>query len=449
MRRPNVVVVCLDSVRADCLGVAGHPVCLTPHLDRLAKDGAWFTSAYAEFPLTVPFRTAAVSGQYTFTHRPWTALRAYDLHLAELLRGAGYRTAAFSDTPFRSEVQMHRGFDEFREFPGKLHAPPDGDDGVPLVDWPETWFPPGNADDEARWDRCRAGWLSAFPRKYGRVGIELLVDEASAWIDEAAARPDPFLVWVDSFQAHEPWVPPKPYADMYQRGDYRGRYLPLPSGPDMSWLADGELDHIKALYWGEITHADAHVGRLVDHLDALGLADNTLIMVVSDHGVPLGEHGTIRKIGIPLYDEMARIVWLMRWPGRIEPQRVDAIVETPDLLPTVLDACGVEIDAAPVWAAGTDSPRAIDGESVWPLLDREAEAVHGAGFFGAWGLHSAVLADGWKLIDNRSEKPNELYHLPTDAGEHVNLAAEEAERAMKMHRRLWHFQRRWARALRA
>lgn len=443
----NLLVLMLDTMRPDFLGAGGSTVCKTPALDRLASQGAFFENAYAEYPITIPTRTALVSGIYTFTNRPWTPLRPYDLHIAELFREHGYRTAAFTDSPFREMFNMHRGFDEFIRFPIKLQPPPaDFDEEVDLM---EAAFPPGSEIEEALWRNCAAGFLRYYPRKLGGVGIELMVDEAIAWLDKNGRGDAPFFLWLDSFQPHEPWIPPEPYRSMYQ-DDYRGRFIPLPAGPSIDWMTGDELEHVKALHMGEVTYTDAHVGRLLTRLDELGLSDDTFVFVVSDHGMPLGEHGTIRKFGVPVYDELAKTVWIMRKPGFIgEGMHVKSLVQTTDFLPTMLEFCGIRADPQRVWVHfdGIEAPRGIDGVSLLPLLTGQAESVRDAVYNGAFALRASVRRGPWKMIDNRGEKPNELFNLDDDPLERENRYEQMRGLADELHRELWDFEKRWGAVL--
>ncbi len=443
----NILVVMLDTLRPDFLGAGGSTVCKTPALDKLASQGAFFENAYAEYPVTIPTRTALVSGIYTFTNRPWTPLRPYDLHIAEILREHGYRTAAFSDSPFRKTFNMHRGFDEFVQFPGKLQPPPPDFDEH--VDDMGAAFPPGSEVEQALWHNCAAGFLTCFPRRLGRVGIELMVDEAIAWLGKNGKGGSPFFLWLDSFQPHEPWAPPEPYRGLYQ-ADYRGRFIPLPSGPSVDWMTQRELEHTRALHMGEVTYTDSHVGRLLARLDELGLSEDTFVFVVSDHGMPFGEHGTIRKFGVPVYDELAKVVWIMRRPGLIkERARVESLVQTTDFLPTVLDLCGMEAPAQRVWISfdGLDTPEVIDGASLAPILTGEADSVRDTVYNGAFALRSSIRKGAWKLIDNRGEKPNELFNLDEDPRELDNRHDDMRELAQELHRELWEFQTRWGSVL--
>ena len=445
----NILVLMLDTVRPDYLGAGGGKVCQTPTLDKFARQGAFFENAYAEYPITIPTRTALTSGIYTFTNRTWTALKPYDLHIAEVLREHGYRTAAFSDSPFLELFNMNRGFDEFFTFPLKLQPPPSGEEEE--VDLLDAAFPFECEPDQTYWRTFVRGFLNYFPKKLGRpVGIELMIDESIAWLERNGKSASPFFLWLDSWQPHEPWLPPEPYRSMYQPKGYRGRFIPMPVGPSVDWMTSEELEHVKALHMGELTYTDVHVGRLLSRLDELGLTEDTFVFIVSDHGSPFGDHGTIRKFGVPVYDELAKTVWMMRKPGLIQPgMRVKALAQTTDFLPTMLDLLGIEVEVRRVWVKTerTEAPKGIDGVSLLPLLTGRSESVREAVYNGAFGVRTSIRRGPWKMIDNRGEKPNELFNLEDDPPERNNRYEDLRALADELHRELWAFQARWSAAL--
>lgn len=426
----NVVVVVLDSLRPDKVGCYGSPVVKTPHLDQLAAQGVLLERCYAEFPNTIPARTALVAGVYTFTNRPWKELEDKDLHIAELFQAAGYATAAFSDTPFNSGAQMSRGFAEFRHYPMGKCLPPIDDQ--PLLDHDDAFFPPGFPAKEVLYYPKTKTNRAYCLQKYGKYLPEMMVDDVAQWL--TAHRDKPFFLWVDSFNPHEPWDAPEPWRTMYEpaRG-FEGRYLPMPMGPEMDWVRPGDLEHIHALANACASETDHYMGRLFAHLDDLGLTEETLVVVLSDHGVPLGEHGTIRKFDYPLYEELSHTVQLWRWPGQLPAgQRVPALASNVDFLPTVLAAAGLE------------QPDGLDGENLLPVMRGEEARVRENLFLGAFNYNAGVITDdGYKFIDHRGARPNELFHLPTDPGEQRDLVAAEPERAQALFKILYDFHEPW------
>ncbi|NPV45865.1 MAG: sulfatase [Armatimonadetes bacterium] len=426
----NVLVVVLDSLRHDKVGCYGPSVVQTPHLDALSAQGVLLERCYAEFPNTIPSRTALVAGTYTFTNRPWKELEDRDLHIAELFQAAGYRTAAFSDTPFNSGARMDRGFQEFRHFPMGKCLPPIDDQ--PLLPYDDAFFPPGFPEKEILYYPKTKTNRAYCLRKYGKYLPEMMIDEVEAWL--RAHRQEPFFLWLDNFNPHEPWDAPEPWRSMYEpRFGYDGRYLPMPMGPEMDWVMPGDLEHIHALANACATETDHYMGRLFSVLDELDLAEDTLLVVLSDHGVPLGEHGTIRKFNYPLYEELAHTVQIWRWPGHLPAgQRVPGLTSNVDFLPTVLAAAGI------------GPPHELDGTNLLPLMRGQVDRVREHLFLGAFNYNAGVITDdGWKFIDHRGSKPNELYHLPTDPGEQTDLARREPERAEALFRVLYDFHEPW------
>jgi len=426
----NVVVLMLDTLRPDHLGCHGNTEVRTPNMDRFAGQATLFETAYAEFPNTIPSRTAFVSGIYTFPARPWQPLDADDLHVAEVFQAAGYHTAALSDTPFNNGAHMDRGFSEFVHFPmGKCLPPVDGRE---VMDYSDAYFPPGYPEKEVLYYAKTKTNRQICNELHGVCPGEYFFNEVCGWLQEH--RSDPFFLWVDSFQPHEPWDSDETYRRMYEPYlGYEGRYLPMPMAPDSDkWMMPGDIEHVRALYKAGVTETDVYVGRVLDKLDELGLAEDTAVFLLSDHGMPLGEHGMVRKFGYPLHDELSRIVWMVRQPGGVPAgARVPALVSNVDFVPTVLEMCGLAVD------------QDLAGSSLLPLMQGEVESVRDALFLGAYNFRTGVRTMQHKFIDNRGEKPDELYDMVTDPLEQHNILAEEPELGACLHRQVWEFHAPW------
>lgn len=429
----NIVVVMLDSLRPDFMGCYGNTRIKTPCMDAIAGKGTAYAKAYAEYPITVPARTALVSGCYTFTNRPWCPLRSYDMHIAEVLKENGYATGAFSDTPFNVGANMDRGFDTFEWFGvGKCHRPIiEGQD----ADISNAYFPPHATQLEKSFYKHTMINRAYSQKVNGKICPELLFDAAIEWMEINANKK--FFLWIDTFEPHEPWCPVPPYDTMYQEG-YAGHYIPMPMGPNSDWMTEEDVRHVHALYAGEATHTDQQVGVLVDKLDALGLREDTLIVLISDHGEPLAEHGTIRKYGVPVYEELARMVWIMSKPGLV-PEGVvsDALVQNTDFAPTILDMLNIK----------PSERYSMDGISLMPMINGEKSFIREHVYNGAFGLRASIVNNNWKFIDNRGEKSSELFDRKNDPLEQKNLAKEHPDVVKELHRKLFDFNAQWARAL--
>ncbi len=442
----NVLIIMLDSLRPDFLGCGGDNIIKTPHIDKIAAEGIFFDQAYAEYPITIPSRTALVSGNYTFTNRRWRPLCAYDLHIAELLKKEGYTTAAFSDSPFNRAMGMSRGFNTFVQVAGggKCHPP--------VTDkkykFPEAYFPPGCNEEKHIYSNTMISRFYAREQYDGKSCPEVLFEQSMEWLEKNQKKP--FLLWIDSFEPHEPWCPSPPYDSLYPGAKNYNRYIPLPAGPSSDWMTPEDIEHVLALYRGDITHTDEQVGRVMSKLKKLGLEKDTLVIIISDHGEPFGEHGTIRKYGVPVYEELARMVFIVRKPGLIPPgSRSSTLVGNIDLTPTILDLLNIEPPERPDKSnlMGHELGEKLDGESLTPVFRNEKIQIREAFYCGAFGLRASVRQGEWKFIDHRGEKPNELFNLSEDPKEKINLLEKNKKLAAGLHRRLWEFQARWSASL--
>ncbi len=283
---PNIILITLDTFRADRMGFLGSKRGLTPNLDVLAHQSVVFTRAYSQVPLTTASHATILTGTYPQFHQvnDFGVPLGADIPFApDILRGRGYHTAAFIgslvlDPTSRSAPGFDRGFDTFDADFHRRH--------------------PGE-------DRYHA-----IERRGGEV-----VAHALAWLSQ---RPTgPFFLWVHLYDAHDPYDPPEPY---------KTRYASEP-------------------YDGEIAYADSAVGKLLSQLRVHGLYDGTLIAVMADHGESLGDHGE-ETHGIFLYDETIHVPLLFKLPGeRSAGQRIDSRVGLVDVLPTILQGVGVPIPA--------------------------------------------------------------------------------------------------------
>ena len=285
---PNVILITLDTTRADRMGFLGSKLGLTPNLDALARDSAVFTRAYAQAPLTTTSHATILTGTYPQYHlvNTFGSPLAADLPYApEILRAHGYRTAAFVGSIILNPNEPYApGFERgFETYDASFHNEGPGQDRYRTVQ---------------------------------RRGDEV-VAHALAWLNQHPKGP--FFLWVHLYDAHDPYDPPEAYKTRY------------PMAP----------------YDGAIAYEDAVVGKLLRQLKLRGLYDGAVMAVTADHGESLGAHGEDTH-GIFLYDETIQVPLLIKLP--IKPRHVSASgkrienrVELADILPTLLQAARIEI----------------------------------------------------------------------------------------------------------
>jgi arylsulfatase A-like enzyme len=363
-RVDNVVLIISDTLRRDFLSCYGNDWIYTPHLKRFASMSLIFDQAWiCSFP-TVPCRHDILTGRYTFTYKPWAPLDPETVTLQETLNKANIMTALFADTPhpFAPGYNYQRGFRVWELIRGQEHDGWKSDTKeVKLPCAPEKLRNPWTTVVQyLRNVSYRQSEEDYFPA--------LTMREAAKWLEKNYDRR--FFLYIDTFDPHEPWDPPRYYVDMYDPG-YDGEEVIYPRYDLCDYLTERELKHCRALYAGEVTLVDHWFGYLLDRIESLGLLKNTAIIFTTDHGFYLGEHGYIGKSlitekyqqSIPLYPEVAHIPLLIYIPGVEGGKRISALVSLVDLMPTILDLLGVPI------------PETVQSYSLLPLIEGKKEKV--------------------------------------------------------------------------
>ena len=351
-----IVLVSIDTLRADRLPAYGYAGVETPAIDRLVADGVLFERAYSHSPQTLPAHVSMFTGLLPVEHgvrdNLGFAVAPDQILLPELLAPLGYRSAAVvSSYVLRKEVGLARGFETY-------------DDRLPPA-------PPEASGAQVQRDG----------------GDSLQV--AERWLDGNAGAGSPFFLFLHLYEPHMPYAPPERFA----------RYEP---------------------YDGEIAYADEIVGDLFASLRARGLYDDALIVLLSDHGEGLGDHGE-QEHGVFLYDEAIHVPLVVKLPGgRGAGRRVSVPVQHIDLLPTMLDLAGA---AAPDGLRGRSlGPLLVDDGDGWPERPLYAEALYPRYHFG-WSELYALTTERHRYIQAPRE---ELYDLVADPEERENLAASRA-----------------------
>ena len=437
----NLVLICLDTFRADCVGALGrNEVIHTPNLDAFARQGVMFENAFGEGHPTIEFRRALITGRRTF---PWRydfdtrglwpngpgwhkVVPEYDT-LAELLLEAGYTTGFFSDTyhMFKPTQNFTRGFTSWEFVRGQesdnyRSGPVDTFDLSPYV-------PPGVSLRPVDHAILLQYLLNMQDRKTEEDWTSAQVFAKAIRFLEDNRDNRPFFLWVDSFDPHEPWDPPKPYAERYDP-DWAEPWDPIHG----VWreLDERGRQRAKALYYGECSFVDRLVGRLLDKLDELDLADETLVLITSDHGTELWDHGAVQKGAHNCrYRHNNEIVWLMRFPGKAHAgRRVPAFVQNHDIVPTVLAAMGIPWEPLNEPCKPSGLPPAARGEDILPLVTGAKESIRDTLITG-WDRRANVRTHEYSYsVDYEKPDAEEyLFDVQADPNEMSNVAAEHPD----------------------
>lgn len=442
----NVIVLVLDSLRADHVGAyhggraafPGIDPVRTPNLDAFARECVVFTNAYPESLPTIPARYVLMTGQRALPFRPWAPLTAYDVTAAQLLRAEEYVCGLVSDCyHYRAPgMNYHQGFHYYAWIRGQEYDPassaPPRRDVASYVNEHYT--------DE--WRQRVAQFLAntdAFEREEDWF-TPRLVDEAVTWLERNRSH-DRIFLWLDSFEPHEPWDPPAGH-DTYTDRSHRGPRLILPMGGPMErWATGGDVRHIRGLYAGEVAFVDHSLGRFFGSLRERGYLDDSIVVVLADHGHPLGDHGKFLKGPDRMYNELLRIPFMVRLPGgRGGGRRTGALVQFQDLLPTLLELTGAPGDLG-----------FMHGRSFAPVLRGETDEHREAIITGFHeGIDRCIRTKQWSYIERPVGEPDELYDLATDPQERRNLAAAhpgEVERLARLFGRAYRPRRRRGRGV--
>ena len=422
---PNVLLVIADSLRADAVY---EDWVRTPNMSALARRGLRFTHVFPEGMPTVPVRNAILSGRRQFPYRGWydrpglismpgwEPLARPDRSMLATLRRAGYWTAYVTDNPFVGFAGPYGRFrnsvNRFVRTGGQIggrHKP-----GSVPDDILRHWLHP--ATDSAR-TRRRVGLYLANSRPWeggdhtfaGRVFRNAIHE-----LNQAAARNRPFALVVDTYEPHEPWTPPARFLDMY--GGWDG---PEPAHPTYgragNWLRSSErrgvIHRMRDLYAAEVTLTDHWLGMLIDRLHDLNLERETVIALVADHGILIGEHGWTGKVQTALYPSLTRVPLILVHPeGRRAGAASDWFASSHDLGPTLLSMTGVR---RPERMTGVDLSHPFRGRG---LPDREY----------AWGGYSDsffIRSRRWMLWGYNRPGNFKLFDLRRDPGMKHNVAA--------------------------
>ncbi|MBN1351758.1 sulfatase-like hydrolase/transferase [candidate division KSB1 bacterium] len=399
--KPNIIFIMADDLGYADLGCYGSKAIQTPRIDRLAAEGMKFTQFYSGCCVCAPARCTLMTGKHTghATVRGNTGgipLPDSEITIAELLRKAGYATGGFGkwglgdlDT---AGVPEKQGFDEFFGYYHQIHA--------------HSYFP------EYLIHNGKKVILTGNKEKSGtQFSHHLIVEKMLDFIRRNQERP---------FFCYAPWTPP------------HGLWHIPDDEPAWQRYKDESWSHKARVIAAMIYMIDHDVGQVLDLLDELGLADNTLVFFCSDNGADSRFEGSLDSSGIlrgkkrDLYEGGIRSPMIVRWHGKIAPGVTSSLPwYFPDVLPTVTELCGAEVSL----------PEDIDGHSVAPtLLNRGEQKMHEALYWEFplydWQqkrydpnrLMQAARSGDWKLLRHRQDQPWELYHLADDPGETNNLA---------------------------
>jgi arylsulfatase A-like enzyme len=387
--RPNVVLVSIDSLRADHVGAYGYPKPTTPTIDRLAAGGLVFDHAFSSTSWTLPAHTALFTGMDDITHTVTDDSKRLPHSipvLPEILRGSGYQTVGFFSGPYLDPgFGFGRGFDEYH-----------------------------NCTSYARPAAGDVPDAQALRASHRDVTNPILLENIRARIEQGLRQP--FFLFIHFWDVHYDYIPPERDWRLFDP-DYTGTFTGQHFERNRRFrpgMDEADFRHVVALYDGEIHYTDDTLGRVLDDLKRHGLLDDTLVVVTADHGDEFLEHGG-KGHGHTLFDEVVHIPLIFWQPGRLAPGRDRRLASITDVAPTILDRVGIEpaLKATGVSLSGPPDP------SRQLLLELQVPA---------WFTNVVALRTrGDKLVANRRAQRTDAYDLRADPAEqHPQLVATDS-----------------------
>ena len=413
----NILVIVVDTLRADHLSSYGYQRATSPSIDQLAQEGVLFENAFSTSPWTEPSHASLLTGRYTHEHGAdaYKPLDDYYPTLGEALQARGYRTGAFSANyeTFNRSLGFGRGFQRFEDY-FRSYA---------------------NMAVHTVYGRTIEFYIlhAALGLKY-RVDRKLASDVNEAtlrWIDREPQRP--FFAFLNYYDVHSPYIPPEQYRSQFSQSEEPGglintdwdmAHIYVPMTPEQ---LQGEVD----AYDGAISYVDQQIDRLLSEIRGRGLAETTLVVITSDHGESFGEHGLLEHNN-SLYREVIHVPLIFWWPGHVPAAKdVERPVSNVALPATLLDLLGEEgqtLFPGPSLAQLWEEP---DLERDWPDLLAEAAQIPWVPdqHLTAHGAIKSVITPQWQYIVH-NEFGEELYDWQVDPEESVDLAKEQQSQSI-------------------
>ena len=419
--KPNILFIFADDLAFDCVGYSGNQEVKTPNLDRLASRSTNFTHAYNmgswSGAVCVASRTMLNTGHFIWRANKCvkqlkTEYQPNERLWSQRMAAAGYDT--YMTGKWHVKADANAIFKTARNVRGGMPKQVESGYNRPLSPDDKNWLP---------WDPKHGGFWQG-----GKHWSEVVADDATDFIDMASTSNAPFFMYIAFNAAHDPRQSPKEFVDMYPLDDIA---LPEPFYEDypyklgMNRIRDEKLAPFprtphsvkvnRQEYYAIITHLDREIGRILDHLEKSGQAENTYIVFTADHGLAVGHHGLMGKQN--LYDHSVRVPFLISGPNVPQNEKNSASIYLQDIVPTTLELSGAAVNED------------IDFKSLLPLLSGEKKVSYDSIYGGYLSSQRAVTKDGFKLIVYPGINEMLLFDLNDDPWETKNLADNPTSRS--------------------
>ena len=392
-KSPNIILVVVDTLRADYLSCYGNDFVKTPNIDKLASDGVLFENVIAQSSWTLPSHATLMTSKYPIQHGALSynnPMNESEVTLAETLKTNGYTTCAFISTVLvSSKFGFNQGFDTFDETLDSDYERP----------------------------------VTEFHKK------------SLKWVNRNYKRK--FFLWMHYFEPHFPYLPHEPDTSLYESYLNKGKkgmfnhtheWIKEEFNRSKADLSDKDQNRMKALYGGEVTYIDGFIGELIYKIKAMGLYDKSLIVLISDHGESLGEHHLIEH-GESLYEPEIRVPLIIKLPfnngGIKKGKRVKVRAQLIDVMPTILSALKIKPLAK------------FYGSDLIPYMRDEGKLKLNDSYSEVHNFKSLTRGESKLILSLPVKGKPELFNLKTDAGEKENLFQSSHEQGKNLRKDLF------------
>lgn len=419
----NVILITLDACRLDHLKFAGYGRDTTPNLSKITKEGAIFLNNYTPIPQSDPAITSILTGMYPHNHGIRNFANQQNIEvptLQKILKDKGYKTACMSIEQNHNN-SIRPGFDEFNKLSWRIKS------------------------------KLKRMLKKCFNWKYSPGVSQITTDNAINWINKN--KNNNFFLYLHYMELHWPYSPPPPFDHIFDM-EYKGshRFNDLDHGKikrgDLIFnntLSEEERKHAIAHYDGAILYMDSQIKRLVDFLKKKELWDESIIVIVGDHGEHLGEHDFYYQHVASLYEQSLKVPLFVKYPGSIKGKQINKLTQNIDILPTILDVLGLKsikemdgINLKPIIEGNTENTRKYCFAESGVSLFKQNKRKYFDGDKSKWKM---VTDGNWKLIQipHPDGDIHELYKISEDPLEKNNLEDQEKEilESLKKKLELW------------
>ena len=464
--RPNILWYCTDQQRFDTIAALGNRHIRTPNLDRFVGESATFTHAFCQSPICTPSRASFLTGVYpSAVGVNGNGYRTFPRHyedrlISKVLHDAGYDCGLIgklhlASAFLRREERANDGYDYFQY----SHDHKGGNErGNEYVEWiklqgvdPDTILERRGVKSTSDYRNSQNdptfGGFSEPTANKDNVPPHLhqtrwCTEKAIEFIERNREPQKPWLLSINPFDPHPPFDAPWEYYRRYSPESLPGAHFSnedlalqhrlTAAGIDFQTQArhPDELQHrkIQASYYAMIEFLDDEFGRLLEYLEETGQRENTIVIFMSDHGEMLGDHGLVLK-GCRFYEGLVRVPLMISWPGQVEPQVTDELIELVDIVPTLYELIGMDV---PPYVQGQSAASRIRGEEESAPHREFVRTEHYAATNFPDETHATMYRDlRWKLVIYHQKDICELYDLEADPWEHHDLSEDPNYAAIK------------------